>query len=136
MDERYSEALKEAEEVDKYIASGVAKPEELEKSKPFLGVPITTKDCISVKGLVNSSGSYYRRNIRAPEDAPVIAKMKKAGAIPFCLTNVPELCMWYETNNVIYGRSKNPYDTFRMVGGSSGKFIKILALLLILTQLM
>lgn len=46
--------------------------------------------------------------------------MRNAGAIPFCLTNVSELCMWYESNNTIHGRSCNPYDTNRIVGGSSG----------------
>lgn len=120
VDERYSQALKEADEVDKYIASGVMTIEEIEKTKPFLGVPVTTKDCIAVKGLLNTSGWFYRKDVRAEEDAPVIQNIKKAGAIPFCVTNVPELCMWYETNNVIFGRTKNPYDTFRMCGGSSG----------------
>lgn len=94
--------------------------EELAEKKPFLGVPLSTKDCISVKGLLNTGGLYHRKNYRASEDSVVIGKMRAAGAIPFCLTNISELCMWYESNNTIHGRTNNPYDTFRIVGGSSG----------------
>lgn len=94
--------------------------DELAEKKPFLGIPLSTKDCISVKGLLNTGGLYHRRNYRATEDSVVIGKMRSAGAIPFCLTNISELCMWYESNNTIHGRTNNPYDTFRIVGGSSG----------------
>lgn len=70
--------------------------EELANKKPFLGVPISTKDCIQVKGLLNTSGLYYRREMRGANDAPTIKQMREAGAIPFALTNVSELCMWWE----------------------------------------
>jgi fatty acid amide hydrolase 2 len=102
------------------IASGKITVDELARTKPFLGVPISTKDCIAVKGMINTAGLYYRRNHVAEDDSVVIAKMRKAGAIPFCLTNVSELCMWYESNNTVHGRTSNPYDSFRIVGGSSG----------------
>lgn len=46
--------------------------------------------------------------------------MKEAGAIVLAITNVPEVCMWWESVNTLYGRSKNPYDTRRITGGSSG----------------
>lgn len=46
--------------------------------------------------------------------------MRQAGAIPLAVTNVPELCMWYETRCNLHGQTNNPYDTNRMVGGSSG----------------
>ncbi|KAG4070068.1 hypothetical protein HA402_013728 [Bradysia odoriphaga] len=49
-----------------------------------------------------------------------MAQMRKAGAIPFALTNVSEACMWWESNNLVHGRSRNAYDTSRIVGGSSG----------------
>lgn len=120
VDNRFSEALKEADEADKFIASGVMTVDELATLKPFLGVPISTKDCIAVKGLLSTGGLYYRKDVRATEDSVVIAKMRAAGAIPFALTNVSELCMWYESYNTVHGRSNNPYDTFRIVGGSSG----------------
>ncbi|XP_037806055.1 fatty-acid amide hydrolase 2-B [Lucilia sericata] len=120
VDERFDDAMKEAEEADNLIKSGKLSEEELEKEKPFLGVPISTKDCIAVKGLLHTSGLYERKNVRAEKDAETIALMRQAGAIPFALTNVSEVCMWWESNNTVHGRSRNPYDTNRIVGGSSG----------------
>lgn len=70
--------------------------------------------------MLNTSGLYARRERRATEDAVVVARMREAGAIPFALTNVSEVCMWWESNNTLYGRTCNPYDTNRIVGGSSG----------------
>lgn len=46
--------------------------------------------------------------------------MKDAGAILLAVTNVPEVCMWWESMNVVYGRTRNPYDSRRISGGSSG----------------
>ncbi|KAK5641912.1 hypothetical protein RI129_010459 [Pyrocoelia pectoralis] len=117
---RFEDALKEAQAADELIRSGTVSEDELAKNKPFLGVPFTTKDCIAVKGMIQTSGLYCRRNVIAEEDAEVIAKLRNVGAIPIALTNVPELCMWWESANVVHGRSKNPYDTNRIVGGSSG----------------
>ncbi|XP_037954495.1 fatty-acid amide hydrolase 2-A-like [Teleopsis dalmanni] len=120
VDNRFTEAHAEAEEADKLIKSKQYTIEELEKIKPFLGVPISTKDCIAVKGLLHTSGLYCRKDVRASEDSDAMALMRKAGAIPFALTNVSEVCMWWESNNSVHGRSRNPYDTNRIVGGSSG----------------
>ena len=69
----------------------------------------------------NTGGLVSRKGVIANEDCPVVARMKQAGAIPFCITNVSELCMWYESANYLYGRTRNPYNTGRAVGGSSGK---------------
>nr|CAD7595869.1 unnamed protein product [Timema genevievae] len=71
-------------------------------------------------GMCHTSGLYCRRNIKAHEDGSAIAAMKRAGAIPLALTNVSEACMWWESNNLVHGRSNNPYNTHRIVGGSSG----------------
>lgn len=120
VDERFSDALKDAEEADNIIASGKFTQEELALQKPFLGVPMTTKDCIQVKGLLNTSGLYWRRDTRGAEDAPSIKQMREAGAIPFAVTNTSELCMWWESVNCVHGRTGNPYDANRIVGGSSG----------------
>lgn len=62
-----------------------------------------------------------RKGLKAEEDAEVVRRLKEAGAIPFIITNVSELCMWYESANRLYGRTKNPYNTGRIVGGSSGR---------------
>ncbi|XP_058837567.1 fatty-acid amide hydrolase 2-A-like [Topomyia yanbarensis] len=120
VDERYEEALKEAEKADKLIASGTLTEKQLANEKPFLGVPISTKDCIKVKGLLHTTGLWARRSTRADKDARAMELMRKAGAIPFALTNVSEICMWWESVNTVFGRSRNPYDTNRIVGGSSG----------------
>lgn len=118
--DRFDEARKEARAADDLIKSGTIPEETLAKEKPFLGVPFTTKDCISVKGLIHSAGLVCRKNILAEEDAAVIANLRQAGAIPIALTNVSELCMWWESANHVHGRTNNPYNTSRIVGGSSG----------------
>lgn len=94
VDERFSDALKDAERADALIASNTLTEEQLAKEKPFLGVPITTKDCIRVKDMIHTGGIYCRKDIRGEEDAESMALMRKAGAIPLALTNVSECCMW------------------------------------------
>ncbi|XP_058465337.1 fatty-acid amide hydrolase 2-like [Malaya genurostris] len=120
VDERYEAALKDAEVADESIASGILTEQQLAEQKPFLGVPISTKDCIKVKDLLHTTGLWARRSTRADKDARAMELMRNAGAIPFALTNVSEICMWWESVNTIFGRSRNPYDTNRIVGGSSG----------------
>ncbi|CAH0400888.1 unnamed protein product [Chilo suppressalis] len=120
VEDRFELALKEAREADELVRNGTMTPEQLEKEKPFLGVPFTTKDCMSVKGLHHTSGVVLRKDVIADRDADVIRLLKEKGAILIGLTNVPELCMWWESHNHIYGRTKNPYNTTRIVGGSSG----------------
>lgn len=94
VDERFDDALKEAEDTDQLLASGKYTADELREQKPFLGVPISTKDCIAVNGMLYTSGLWLRRHTRATADADAIALMRAAGAIPFALTNVSECCMW------------------------------------------
>uniref|UniRef100_A0A1B0GQF6 Uncharacterized protein n=1 Tax=Phlebotomus papatasi TaxID=29031 RepID=A0A1B0GQF6_PHLPP len=120
VDRRFEEALKDAAAVDKLIESGQYSESELEKIKPYLGVPITTKDCIGVKGLLNTAGIRARCNTRAEEDSEAIHLMREAGAIPLAITNTSECCMWWESYNNNHGISRNAYDTNRTVGGSSG----------------
>lgn len=120
VDDRFDEAREEAKQADELIKSGSLSQETLAREKPFLGVPFTTKDCIAVKGLIHSAGLVCRKHIRAESDAVAIARLRQAGAIPIGLTNVSELCMWWESSNNVHGRTNNPYDTSRIVGGSSG----------------
>jgi fatty acid amide hydrolase 2 len=88
--------------------------------KPFLGVPFTIKDCFSVKGMSWTVGLTNRANAKGDHDADCVRAMKDAGAIIMAITNVSELCLWFETNNHVYGRTLNPYHRGRIVGGSSG----------------
>jgi len=71
-------------------------------------------------GLSQTAGLYCRRDVKALQDADAISCMRAAGAIPFAITNVSEVCMWWESNNTVYGRTNNPYNTNHIVGGSSG----------------
>lgn len=117
----FEEALEKAREVDaKVSATADSELEELIRSKPLLGVPFTMKDNMLVDGFVITCGIFNRKDDRCSKTAEVIERMLAAGGILLAITNVPEVCMWVETSNTIYGRTKNSYDTRRMVGGSSG----------------
>ncbi len=75
---------------------------------------------ITILGLPNTSGLRKRVGKTATKDADVIILMRRAGAIPIAVTNCSELCMWYESSNLVYGRTNNAYHAGRIVGGSSG----------------
>lgn len=95
VDDRFADALNDAATVDELIESNRYTADELRELKPFLGVPISTKDCIAVKDMLHTAGLWMRRNIHSNEDADAMRLMREAGAIPFALTNVSECCMWY-----------------------------------------
>ncbi|EPB77847.1 Amidase [Ancylostoma ceylanicum] len=90
------------------------------RSKPLLGVPFTVKDALQVEGQIVTCGIHNEKNNRCTQTAEVIKRMEAAGAILIAITNVPEACYWLESSNGIYGLTKNPYDSRRIVGGSSG----------------
>ncbi|KAB7497867.1 Fatty-acid amide hydrolase 2 [Armadillidium nasatum] len=71
-------------------------------------------------GLKHTCGMWSRKDHVAEEDAESVRLMKEAGAINLGVTNVPELCMWWESSNTVYGRTNCAYDVNRMPGGSSG----------------
>ncbi|XP_078067823.1 fatty-acid amide hydrolase 2-like [Mustelus asterias] len=118
--ERFTVALKEAQQVDNRLAEGGEDEKSLEESVPYLGVPFTVKEAIALEGSPNSSGLVSRKDVIALTDAPVVTNLRKAGAIPLGVTNCSELCMWYESSNNLYGTTRNPYNVDRIVGGSSG----------------
>jgi fatty acid amide hydrolase 2 len=112
---RFEQAREEARRADEEIS--FLPPEKL---PPYCGVPCTIKECFALTGMPNSSGVLARKGIIAEEDATAVARLRKAGAIPLGVTNLSELCMWIESYNPVYGRSNNPYNPRRIVGGSSG----------------
>ncbi|CAB1351521.1 unnamed protein product [Coregonus sp. 'balchen'] len=71
-------------------------------------------------GMPNTAGVVSRRGVLSVGDAPPVALLKRAGAIPLGVTNSSELCMWCESHNHLYGICNNPYDLERTPGGSSG----------------
>src|ERR1700732_3631881 len=84
------------------------------------GVPISIKSSIEVKGMRCEAGSKLRAGLVAAQDAPLVSRLRKAGAIILGNTNAPELLMAWETDNLLYGRTNNPWDLSRTPGGSSG----------------
>ena len=87
---------------------------------PLHGVPITLKDSIDTQGVVTTGGTMGRIGFVPKRDSTVAARLRAAGAILLGKTNTPELTLAGETNNLVYGRTNNPYDLSRMPGGSSG----------------
>ena len=84
------------------------------------GVPVTVKSCIDVEGWPCPAGSVLRRDYIAQHDATLVARLKAAGAIILGSTNTPEFLMAYETDNLLTGKTSNPWDLSRSAGGSSG----------------
>ena len=84
------------------------------------GVPITIKSSIDVAGFPCECGSRIRIGNRPVSDAPLVARLRAAGAIILGNTNAPEFLMAYETDNLLYGRTNSPWDFGRTPGGSSG----------------
>src|SRR6266478_3700972 len=87
---------------------------------PLHGVPITIKSCIDVAGWPCPAGSLLRKDYVAPSDAPLVARLREAGAILLGNTNTPESLMAYETDNLVSDKTSNPWDLSRSAGGSSG----------------
>lgn len=112
---RFDAAKQEAREADALLA------EKGPDACPlFHGVPCTIKESFALAGMPNSAGLAARKQIIAEKDATAVARLRRAGAIPLGVTNLPELAMWMETDNRIYGRTNNPYNLSRIAGGSSG----------------
>jgi Asp-tRNA(Asn)/Glu-tRNA(Gln) amidotransferase A subunit family amidase len=90
------------------------------KSGELAGLPITIKSSISVRGHGCEAGSLLRRGHVADKDAIAVASLRAAGAVILGTTNCPEFLMAYETDNLLHGRTNNPWDLERTPGGSSG----------------
>lgn len=87
---------------------------------PLHGVPVSIKSAIDVRGHRCETGTRLRAAYVANEDAPLVSRLRAAGAIILGVTNAPELLMAWETDNLLYGRTNNPWDLTRTAGGSSG----------------
>ena len=87
---------------------------------PLHGVPISIKSSLDVAGLRCEAGTRLRAGNIATDDAPLVARLRDAGAIVLGVTNTPELLMAWETDNLLYGRTNSPWDLERTAGGSSG----------------
>ncbi|MDH3375868.1 MAG: amidase [Gammaproteobacteria bacterium] len=110
----------EAMELDALAARGTI-------NGPLHGVPITLKDSLDTEGLISTGGTQGRVDYLPDQDAPVVAALRAAGAVVLGKTNTPELTLGGETDNLVYGRTNNPYALERSPGGSSGGSASIIA---------
>ncbi len=87
---------------------------------PLHGIPLTLKSSIDVAGWPCPAGSLLRADYIPKQDAPLVARLKAAGAILLGNTNTPEFLMAYESNNLLKGKTSNPWNLAYSAGGSSG----------------
>jgi amidase len=113
-------SLADARRADQVLARG-------DVMGPLHGVPFTLKDAIETKGMISTGGTEGRSHYVPSEDAVVVKRLREAGAILLGKTNCPELGWAWEADNLIYGRTNNPYDLNLSPGGSSGGESAIIA---------
>jgi aspartyl-tRNA(Asn)/glutamyl-tRNA(Gln) amidotransferase subunit A len=94
---------------------------------PLDGVPLTVKDNIAVAGLTATWGSRLFANFVPEVDELPIARLRAAGAVILGKTNTPEFAMQGHTDNLLFGVTRNPWDTSRSAGGSSGGAVAAVA---------
>src|ERR1700748_97692 len=107
------QALKDAVAADKAVTAGG-------KLGPLHGVPFSIKDAIDTAGVPTQYGSKIFEGNIPGKDATVVTRMKNAGAIPLMKTNIPEFSAHWESENLVTGRTLNPWNPDRTPGGSSG----------------
>ncbi len=108
-----ADALAQAAAADHELADGPTR-------KPLLGIPIGIKDVLAVRGQPLNCGSKILGKFISPYSATVIEKLRQAGAIVFGRLNMDEFAMGSSTENSAFGVTRNPWDTSRIPGGSSG----------------
>jgi amidase len=114
------QALAAADRADRARVAGRAKGR-------LFGLPMTIKDGLDTAGVLSTGGTLGRKHFVPERDATAVARLRRAGAILLGKTNTPELTLYYDTDNLLHGRTRNPYDPARSPGGSSGGAAAIVA---------
>jgi aspartyl-tRNA(Asn)/glutamyl-tRNA(Gln) amidotransferase subunit A len=107
------DAMRAADAADAAVRSG-------DPVGPLHGVPFTVKDCLDTAGVPTQCGSQIFAGMVPDKDATAVARMKAAGGILLAKTNLPEFSAATETDNLVTGRTNNPWNVDRTPGGSSG----------------
>lgn len=94
---------------------------------PLHGVPMTLKDSFDSAGVISTGGTLGRKGFIPTQDATILSRLRKNGAILIGKTNTPEFTLMYETYNLVYGQTNNPYNLSYSPGGSSGGAAAIIA---------
>jgi amidase len=106
-------ALAAADAADRAVAAGGP-------LGPLHGVPITVKENIELVGSAYTEGVLALKDAVPPIDAPHVAQVKAAGAIPIGRTNLPDFGLRWHTDNALHGATRNPWNSAHTPGGSSG----------------
>ncbi|HEY2410597.1 MAG TPA: amidase family protein [Pirellulaceae bacterium] len=118
---RFSEAVQDATAADALQSRG-------EPLGKLHGVPITIKECFHLAGTASTIGLNNPQFLKPVEqDGISISRLRRAGAIVLGKTNLPQLMIWHESDNPVYGRTNNPWDLSRTCGGSTGGEAAIVA---------
>ncbi len=106
-------AIDEAREAEAALMRG-------ELRGPLHGVPITIKDCFDTAGVRTTRGSKLFTDHVPSADATTVTRLRQAGGIFLGKTNMPEFALWWESDNLVFGRTRNPWNAERIAGGSTG----------------